>query len=158
MTNSQLQQKQQEFPKAIWVQMYRDRMQILNHQADIEHTTLSLQKYDHPRSIIANFEAAESTLTQLIKMKKLPWYDPSYILFLQIKEELEDGITFVENRALRELGYNAGARNVLIFDHQGNWLNSEEQPKSSLFIGSIYSKILFFTLIIAILFAANFIN
>ena len=157
MTNNLLQQKLNEFPKAIWVQMCRDRMQILNHQGQIEHTTLPTQKYDHPRSIIANFEAAESTLTQLIKMKKLPWYDPSPILLLQVKEEFEGGITFVENRALRELGYNAGARNVLIFDHQGNWLNSEEQPKSSLFIGSIYSKIMLVAVICITIFLAKII-
>ncbi|ANF82374.1 hypothetical protein A3K93_09330 [Acinetobacter sp. NCu2D-2] len=158
MTNNTLQQKLQEFPKAVWVQMYRDRIQLLNHQGQVEHTILPIQKYDHPRTIIANFEAAEMTLKQLIKMKKLPWYDPSYILFLQVKEEFEDGITFVENRALRELGYNAGARNVLIFDHQGQWLNTEKQPKRSAFINPVYSNVILIIVIGLILLAAIFLN
>ncbi|WP_347453051.1 hypothetical protein [Acinetobacter thermotolerans] len=158
MTNNMLQQKLQEFPKAVWVQMYRDRMQIINHQGQVEHTILPIQKYDHPRTILANFEAAEMTLKQLIKMKKLPWYDPAPILFLQIKEELEGGITFVENRALRELGYNAGSRNVLIFDHQGQCLNTEEQAKQPVFIGTIYSKIILIIVIVLILFIVKFMN
>ena len=158
MTDKTLQQKLEEFPKAVWVQMNRDHMQILNHQGQVEHTVLPIQKYDHPRSIIANFEAAESTLKQLIKMQKLPWYDPSPILLLQVKETVEGGITFVENRALRELGYNAGARNVLIFDEQGQWLNADEAATSSSFINSIYSKILFFIVIIAIIFSALYMK
>ncbi|WP_347455281.1 hypothetical protein [Acinetobacter thermotolerans] len=158
MKNNTLQQKLQEFPKAVWVQMYRDRMQLLNHQGQVEHTILPIQKYDHPRTILANFEAAEMTLEQLIKMKKLPWYDPAPILFLHVKEELEGGITFVENRALRELGYNAGSRNVLIFDHQGQWLNAEEQAKQSIFISPFYSKIILIIVIVLILFTVKFMN
>ena len=158
MTDKTLQQKLEEFPKAVWVQMNRDHMQILNHQGQVEHTVLPVQKYDHPRSMIANFEAAESTLKQLIKMQKLPWYDPSPILLLQVKETFEGGITFVENRALRELGYNAGAKNVLIFDAQGQWLNTDEAATSSSFMHSIYSKILLFVMIIVILCAVSFMK
>lgn len=158
MTNHTLQQKLKEFPKALWVQMDRDRMQILNHHGQVEHTIFPVQKYDHPRTIIANFEAAEATLKQLVKMKKMPWYDPKPMLLLQVKEQLEGGITFLENRALRELGYNAGARSVLIFDHQEQWLNIEGQPKQSVFIGSIYSKILMVIVICTIIFLAKMTN
>ncbi|WP_347460918.1 hypothetical protein ABEF79_03395 [Acinetobacter sp. ANC 7454] len=158
MTNNTLQQKLQEFPKAVWVQMYRDRIQLLNHQGQVEHTILPIQRYDHPRTIIANFEAAEMTLKQLIKMKKLPWYDRTPILLLQVKENLEEGITFVENRALRELGYNAGGREVLIFDHQGQWLNTEKQPKQSAFINPVYSNVILIIVIVLILFTVKFIN
>lgn len=154
MTKHTLPQKLQEFPQAVWVQMYRNRMQLLNHQGQIEHSILAIQKYDHTRTIIAHFEAAEATLTQLIKMKKLPWYDRTPILLLQVKEHLEDGLTLVENRALRELGYNAGSREVLIFDDQGQWLNIDKQPKQSAFINPIYSNVILIMVIGLILLAA----
>ena len=158
MADKTLRQKLEEFPKAVWVQMHRDRMQILNHQGQVKHTVLPIQKYDHPRSIIANFEAAESTLKQLIKMQKLPWYDPNLTLLLQVKETFEGGITFVENRALRELGYNTGAKNVLIFDAQGQCLNADEAATSSSFIHSVYSKILLFIVVIAIIFSVIYMK
>ncbi|WP_374668411.1 hypothetical protein [Acinetobacter sp.] len=148
-----LQQKLNDIPKALWVQMYRDRMQMLDHQGHVLHHIYPAEKYDHPRSILDQFHAAESTLGSLLKMQKQPWYDPAPILFLQINESWEGGLTFIERRALKEMSYNAGARQALLFDQHGDLILEERNQNAPAFslIGTLYSKILLLIILVLII-------
>lgn len=159
MISRQIYEKIQELPKALWVQMYSDRMQILNHVEQIEHTILPVQKYDHPRLVIGDFDAAMNTLTQLIKMKKLPWYDQNPILLLQIQECFDGGISNIEKRILSEMSYNAGARQVFLFDHKGQWLNIDVHTnRQDKFISKSISNATLIIVILLILAAFKYMS
>ena len=122
-----LQQQLVKFPDAVWVQIYKDKMQLMDIDGTITHTRLPDVPYDHPRSIIADFDAAAVTLKQLLPspvMKRL--FSP--IALLQIMDLPEDGLTEVEKRALLELGYESKVQNVILFDHAGNALTQASLP------------------------------
>ena len=126
-TFSMLQDQLVNFPDAVWVQIYKDKMQLMNIDGTITHTLLPDVPYAHPRSIIADFDAATVTLKQLLPssmMKKLF----SSIALLQIMDLPEDGLTEVEKRALLELGYESSVQNVILFDHAGNALTKARVP------------------------------
>lgn len=126
-TFSMLQDQLVKFPDAVWVQIYKDKMQLMNIDGTITHTLLPDVPYAHPRSIIADFDAAAVTLKRLLPssmMKKLF----SSIALLQIMDLPEDGLTEVEKRALLELGYESSVQNVILFDHAGNALTKARVP------------------------------
>lgn len=158
MNQTMLQEKQREFPKAIWVQIYRNHMQILNSQGHPQHTIVATEKYDHPRSILNQFHIAETALSQLLSMQKQPWYDKNPLLLLQVSEPYEGGLTFVEQRALLELGYNAGARQIWLFDDKGTWLNTDQPTKKPSAFDSTLSKVIFIVVLIFFILIAKFLN
>lgn len=124
---SMLQDQLVKFPDALWVQIYKDKMQLMNVDGTITHTLLPEVPYAHPRSIIADFDAAAVTLKQLLPtsmMQKLF----SSIALLQIMDLPEDGLTELEKLALLELGYESSVQNVILFDHAGNALTKAKLP------------------------------
>jgi rod shape-determining protein MreB len=93
--------------------------------------SLSLEKvvlngFDHPRSIISDFEAAEATLRFFVQMVNAPtkkfFYAPT--LVIHPLEKLEGGLTQVEARALEDMGYRTSASKVYVWN--GRELSDEE--------------------------------
>lgn len=126
-TFSMLQDQLVKFPDAVWVQIYKDKMQLMNMDGTIIHTLLPDVPYAHPRSIIADFDAASGTLKQLLPSSAMKMLFGS-IALLQIMDVPEDGLTELEKRALLELGYESKAQNVILFDHAGNALTKDRVP------------------------------
>ncbi len=73
--------------------------------------------FKHPRTIIADFTVAETTLKYFLRCV-LPWklFSPSPIIVMHPLSSLEGGLTQVEIRALAELGMGAGGRKVYVWD------------------------------------------
>ena len=94
--------------------------------ASTSNEKLILNGFDHPRSIIGDFEVAEATLRFFIQMVNAPKKKFFYVPTLVIHplEKLDGGLTQVEARALEDMGYRASANKVFVWD--GRELKDEE--------------------------------
>lgn len=81
--------------------------------------------FDHPRSLLADFTLAESTLRLFFRqLAPQTFSSAAPVLVLHPLEHLEGGLTQVEIRGLHELGRSAGARKVHLW--VGRELSREE--------------------------------
>ncbi|NQZ31424.1 MAG: rod shape-determining protein MreB [Oceanospirillaceae bacterium] len=81
--------------------------------------------FSHPRVLCSDFLVAEKLLQETIGFvidRKL--YTPAPAVVIHPMEKLEGGITMIEVRVFRELGFGAGARDVVI--HIGDELPTED--------------------------------
>ena len=79
--------------------------------------------YDHPRMILADFESATTTLKALMRHHSngLSFFKfTAPITIVQIMEPIQGSLTKIEIRAFKELFFNAGAREVKLYDLDGN--------------------------------------
>lgn len=75
--------------------------------------------FEHPRSIIADFEIAEKTLQHYIrKLAGNAIFRPAPIVIIHVLDKTEGGLTQVEIRALCELALGAGAREAYVWTGQ----------------------------------------
>lgn len=73
--------------------------------------------FDHPRSILSDFGAAEKLLQHaFFVLFEGRWLRPSPVVIIHPLEKVEGGLTALEHRALRELGVAAGARRVYVWE------------------------------------------
>src|SRR5690606_13760037 len=112
-TFSMLQDQLVKFPDAVWVQIYTDKMQLMNIDGTITHTLLHGVPYTHPWSSIAAYDAAVVTLKQLLPssvMRKLF----SSLALLQIMDLPEHRLSQGEKRAFLEHGYESSVQNTTL--------------------------------------------
>ncbi|AXY55996.1 rod shape-determining protein [Acinetobacter chinensis] len=105
----------QKHPNALYIQIYSNKMQLLAHDGSILATEIPSTAYCHSRSIIGNYDAAEQTCKQLLKHRTHSVFSTSPYVITEIMEQTEGGLTQVEIRALAEMIFNAGARDVQIY-------------------------------------------
>ena len=70
----------------------------------------------HPRVLIGGFDAAELVVRQFLRQacgNKKPWR--KFRLIIQTPDDLEGGLTDIEERAFQELGLRLGAGVVMIY-------------------------------------------
>ena len=81
--------------------------------------------FKHPRTLIADFTAAELTLKHFLR-ELLPhsFFAVSPVMVIHPLALLEGGLTQIEIRALVELGMGAGARKVVLWE--GRELSRDE--------------------------------
>jgi rod shape-determining protein MreB and related proteins len=116
----------------IAVDLARKRNKVLgfgaraNLIASTSTETVILNGFDHPRSIISDFEVAEKTMQLFIEKVNAPKKKFFYVPTLVIHplEKLEGGLTQVEARAFEDLGYRVKASKVYVWN--GRALNDEE--------------------------------
>jgi rod shape-determining protein MreB and related proteins len=90
--------------------------------------TVIVNGFDHPRSIIGDFEAAEKTLDLFLaevdcrRYRFMP-YSP-YKVIIHPLENLDGGLTTVEKRALQDMAYRVKARKVIVWE--GRVLTDQE--------------------------------
>lgn len=76
-----------------------------------------LNGFDHPRTIIFDFVVAERTLQlALAELFRERTVRPAPVLVIHPLERIEGGLTWIEKRALLELGEGSGARKVYIWE------------------------------------------
>lgn len=96
----------------LYVRIRRDAFDIRNVETDQRHRSRSLSGFSSERLLIADFNAAESTLLEAIKALLQPGLlgaSPDCILMHPL-ELISGGVSPVEERVLRELAAAAGAR------------------------------------------------
>ena len=88
---------------------------------DIEH----INPFSHPRSLIADFTSGEKLIQHIFKLLSSgSLFNPSPLAVIHPMEKIDGGLTQVEQRAFRELGAGAGAREVAVY--QGPELDIHE--------------------------------
>lgn len=90
--------------------------------------TVIVNGFDHPRSIIGDFEAAEKTLGLFLaevdgRQYRFMPYSP-YKVIIHPLENLNGGLTTVEKRALQDMAYRVRARKVIVWE--GRLLTDQE--------------------------------
>jgi rod shape-determining protein MreB and related proteins len=98
--------------------------------------------FEHPRSIIDNFEWAEIVVRhfvrQSIPVKRLL---AAPVCFIQVLGAWEGGLTRIEKRAIHDLAMLAGAREVIVIDRSDRltddqiWALYDQRPSYSLRLG-----------------------
>jgi rod shape-determining protein MreB len=84
-----------------------------------------LEPFDHPRVVIADGLAASKLLQYgMQQMARSKWISPAPILIIQPDMDLAGGLSEMENRALLELGKDAGARRTFV--HYGKALSDQD--------------------------------
>lgn len=111
---------------AVLVQIYVDRI-VLHYPSSTEYLTECAQ-FSHPRSLLADFSIAETTLTQLLKRGGGGFKYLAPYMFIQAMERMEFGLTQIEIWALQELGLASGARAVAVYDETGKLLTPNSLP------------------------------
>lgn len=72
--------------------------------------------FDHPRIVIADFQLAEKLLQAAFReLFPTSFLRPSPVVVIQSLDEWEAGLSQIERRALQELCYGAGAREVFLW-------------------------------------------
>jgi len=75
--------------------------------------------FDHPRIVIADFQLAEKLLQAALReLFEQSFMRPSPVVVVQSLDEWESGLSQIERRALLELCYGAGAREVFLWQGQ----------------------------------------
>ena len=74
-------------------------------------TVLVLNPFNHPRTLISDFTAAEALLKGFVKklLEQASWFQPAPVIIMHPCVNPEGGFTQVELRALHELCLGAGA-------------------------------------------------
>ena len=87
--------------------------------------TQTINPFDHPRILIADYAAAERLMQYVVKtLAGQRWLASSPVIVLHPDVELAGGLADIENRALQELAEAAGARRVTV--HYGRTLTDQE--------------------------------
>ncbi|MFZ5841509.1 MAG: rod shape-determining protein [Pseudomonadota bacterium] len=75
--------------------------------------------FDHPRIVIADFQLAEKLLQAALReLFEQSFMRPSPVVVVQSLDDWEAGLSQIERRALLELCYGAGAREVFLWQGQ----------------------------------------
>lgn len=112
-------------PQAIWVHFYKNRMELMAIDGTVKAIEIPKIPYHHPRMILADFDSATTTLKVLMKHHSKGFFFFKYaapIAFVQIMEPIEGHLAKIEIRCFKELFFNAGARQVKLYDLAGNSL------------------------------------
>lgn len=115
-------------PKAIWIHFYKDRMCLMQNDGTVKSIEIPQIPYNHPRMILADFESATTTLKALMKhhSKGLSFFKPTApIAIVQIMEPIQGGLAKIEIRAFKDLFFDTGAREVKLYELDGNPIESE---------------------------------
>ncbi|ENX06775.1 hypothetical protein [Acinetobacter variabilis] len=144
-----LQDQLSKLPNAIWVQIYKDKMQLMDNEGMIVQTMVPSVPYAHELSIIADFKAASETLKQLVSTSIVQKLWGSTTL-LQVMDMPEEGLTALEQRALLELGYENSAQKVILYDPEG-----QEITKASLSTTYPKTNLKIFLVILIVVIAAS---
>ncbi|MEW8110733.1 MAG: rod shape-determining protein [Candidatus Thiodiazotropha endolucinida] len=92
---------------------------------------LTVNPFSHPRVLFSDFTVAEKLLQhvfRLLNKGKLFTLNPTVVVHPM--EKTEGGLTMIENRAFKELGTGAGAREVFVYE--GNPIPVQELSRSRL--------------------------
>ncbi|WP_407333679.1 rod shape-determining protein [Enterovibrio sp. 27052020O] len=110
-----------EQPLIAWTQTgpIRKRVEAIGDAAHaLKHdigTTVS-NPFSHPRSLIGDYAAAETVIHHAIsQVTPRSFFQPKIQVILHPMEKIEGGLTDIEKKALRDMAYQAGAKNAYVY-------------------------------------------
>lgn len=113
------------FGGTIYVKVSRNKFTVKHIESNNEITVSAEKPFTTSRLLVGQFIVAEALLKEAIKKAYLTnWISPSPIVLIQPITMIDDGLSEVEERVLRELASSSGARKVVVW--VGKVLSNEE--------------------------------
>ena len=101
----------------LYIKVFKDKFIIRYIEDNSVFTVLAAKPFSSNRMLVANFTNATALLRNEIKKNiKKSWFTPSPLILIHAAEMAEGGLSEVEERAIRELAADAGARKILVWD------------------------------------------
>ncbi|MDR2187060.1 MAG: hypothetical protein LBE62_03285 [Azonexus sp.] len=105
----------------LYVQIFSDRLVAANITTGQSATTRRDPQYASPRLLVGHFTSAEQQLKTTVKPLRHPLR--AHEILVHPMEQIEGGLSQIEDRIFRELGKSTGACRVGV--HTGNILNGQ---------------------------------
>jgi len=100
----------------VYIQLHKDKITARTVQPVREISVSAVKPFSHKRSIIGDFNSAETLLKDILhRLFEGKWFAPSPLVIIHPMELIDGGLTQIEVRALMELGAGAGARKVYVY-------------------------------------------
>ena len=113
------------FANTIYLKIFPNRFELKHIESGRLQMEVSSDPFTTERLLVGKFSTAEYVLKRGMKrLHENRWLAPSPIIVVHPMEKAENGLSEVEERALRELAIGAGARKVFVW--VGNVLSDEE--------------------------------
>ncbi len=104
------------FLSTLYVRVSRNQFHVRHLETKREVVVSARVPFSTRRLLIGNLSVAEETLDDAVeKLQKGRWYPPPPLVVIQPLEMIEDGLSEVEERVLREVAASAGARKVVVW-------------------------------------------
>ena len=101
----------------LYIKVFKDKFIIRDIENDSVFTISAVKPFSSNRMLVGNFTNATSLLKNEVKKNiKRSWFTPSPLILIHAAEMAEGGLSEVEERAIRELAAEAGARKVFVWD------------------------------------------
>ena len=130
MINFLLRQVLGRFGKTVYVRIDMSRLHLQEVETgkclEVALKDEGVSAYGHPRTMLANFTHAQRMLVGSLAQLGKPFWGYTSLLMHPL-DRLEGGVTQIEARALKELGYSAGARRCVVW--VGRELTQQELDK-----------------------------
>ena len=113
------------FANTIYLKIFPNRFELKHIESGRLQMEVSSDPFTTERLLVGKFSTAEYVLKRGMKrLHENRWLSPSPIIIVHPMEKTENGLSEVEERALRELAAGAGARKVFVW--VGHVLSDEE--------------------------------
>jgi hypothetical protein len=111
--------------KQIYIKISRDKIEITDLDTNETVYKQAIEPFSSTRNIVSNFNNANETIKAALKDLRIRtgFLSPLQKVLVQQLEGLEEGLSDVEKRGLRDLAEMAGARKVFLLE--------KEQPLSA---------------------------
>lgn len=116
------------FFSTLYVRVSRNQFRVRHIESKREVAVSPLKAFSTKRLLIGNYTAAEELLQEGIgRVWKGRWFPPPPVILIQPLEMLDEGLSEVEERVLKEVAAAAGARKVVVW--VGHELSDQEVLK-----------------------------
>ena len=101
----------------LYIKVFKDKFTIRDIDNNSMITVMAVEPFSSNRMLVGNFTNASNLLRNEVKKSiKRGWFTPSPRVLIHAAEMAEGGLSEVEERAIRELAADAGARIVFVWD------------------------------------------
>jgi len=118
------------FSGTVYVKIYKNKFTVRHIESNTEVTRSAIEPFTTKRLLVGEFISAANLLGEIIKdLYTKNWFSPSPIIIMHPMTMIEGGLSDIEERILRELATDVGARKVIIWT--GHELTNEEVTDKS---------------------------
>jgi hypothetical protein len=106
-------------PLPVYIKLFSNKIEVTDLNTGNSLIKVAVDQFSNERLVIANFQNADTLLRSALKelLKLRSFLQPSLKVVIQQMEKLEEGLSQVEIRALRDIAEMAGASHVKVIEH-----------------------------------------
>ena len=114
-------------PIPVYIRLFKNRVEITRLDTGRTVSENAVRSFSNDRLVLAHFDNAEQLIRETLdKLLNKKWFlREIFTVAIQQMEQLEGGLSQIEQRALEDLVEHAGAKEVTVIDH-GRALTEKE--------------------------------